>query len=62
MVNVGTEICFREGSFGSEVVWIGTHLVVNSKANKVEVRLPAQEEFGNPRGFGRLHGWPGRHY
>ena len=41
--SLGLKLACEKGSFGSEVVWIGTHLVVNSKANKVEVRLPAKK-------------------
>ena len=40
---MGLKLACEKGSFGSEVVWIGTHLVVNSKANKVEVRLLAKK-------------------
>ena len=42
MVMLGLKLACEKGSFGSEVVWI-THLVVNSKANKVEVRLLAKK-------------------
>ena len=41
--SLGLKLACEKGSFGSEVVWIGTHLVVNSMANKVEVRLPAKK-------------------
>ena len=41
--SLGLKLACEKGSFGSEVVWIGTHLMVNSRANKVEVRLLAKK-------------------
>ena len=41
--SLGLKLACEKGSFRSEVVWIGTHLMVNSRDNKVEVRLLAKK-------------------
>ena len=35
--SLGLKLAFEKGSFGPEAVWIGTHLVINAKTNKVEI-------------------------
>ena len=39
----GAEVGVREGVIWSSVVWIGTQFEVNSKVNKVEIRLPVKK-------------------
>ena len=46
----GLKPASEKGSFGPEAVWIGTHLLINDKANKIEIRL--KKESGNPCNFG----------
>ena len=41
--SLGLKPAYEKGSFGPEAVWIGTHLVINAKANKIEIRLPAKK-------------------
>ena len=48
------KLAFEKGSFGSSVVWIGTQFEVNSKVNKVEIRLPVNS--GTPHEQSRRDG------
>ena len=41
--SLGLTLSYEKGSFGPEAVWVGTHLVINAKANKVEIRLSAKK-------------------
>ena len=39
----GLKLAYEKGSFGSKAVWIGTQFDVNSRVNKIEVRLPEKK-------------------
>ena len=41
--SLGLKLAHEKGSFGPEAGWIGTHLAVDARANKVEVRLPSKK-------------------
>ena len=41
--SLGLKLAYEKGSSGPEAGWIGTHLVVNARANRVEVRLPSKK-------------------
>ena len=40
---MGLKLAYEKGSFGPDAVWIGTHFLVQSVINKVEIRLPAKK-------------------
>ena len=40
---MGLRLAYEKGAFAQAVVWIGTHLTVYPRTNKVEVRLPAKK-------------------
>ena len=40
---LGLKLVYEKGSFGPDAVWIGTHFLVNSVVNKVEISLPAKK-------------------
>ena len=41
--SLGFKLAYEKGSFGPDAVWIGTHVLVQSATNKVEIRLPAKK-------------------
>ena len=41
--SLGLKLAYEKGSFGPDAVWIGTHFLVKSVINKVEVCLPAKK-------------------
>ena len=41
--SLGLKLAYEQGSYGSKVVWIGTQFDVNSRVNKIEVRLPEKK-------------------
>ena len=40
---VGLKLAYEEGSFGPDAVWIGTHFLVKSVVDKVEISFPAKK-------------------